>query len=106
MYFLLVSIEMEHAAVSDDESLHDFIVDDEHGHYIPEKASDPSAEKTATARGVSFGSAKAMRPLKTLHSRFQPGATSSDGQRRYLGRINMTISYCTNKDNQCLANQH
>lgn len=98
---------MEHAAVSDDESLHDFIVDDEHGHYIPEKTSDASAEKIATVRGVSFSSAKAMQPLKTLHPRFQPGATSSDGQRRYLGKINMIISYFRNTvHNQHLVNQY
>lgn len=89
---------MEHAAVSDNESLHDFIVDDEHGHYIPEKINGASAEKIANARGVSFSSAKAMQPLKTLHPRFQPGATSSDGQRRYLGKLYMIISYCMNPE--------
>lgn len=96
-----VDEEMEHAAVSDDESLHDFIVDDEHGHYIPEKTSDASAEKIATVRGVSFSSAKAIQPLKTLHPRFQPGATSSDGQRRYLAFNLLGLITSVQHENRC-----
>ncbi|KAF9142463.1 hypothetical protein BG015_000851 [Linnemannia schmuckeri] len=93
--------EMEHAEVSDDESLHDFVVDDEHGHYIQERTSGASAEKNATARGVSFSSAKAMQPVKVLHPRFQPGATSSDGQRRYLAFNLLGLITSVQHENRC-----
>lgn len=85
--FYFVSTEIGAGVVSDNESLHDFIVDDENDDYLKGKTSGASAEKNAAARGVTFSSAKAMQPVKALHPRFQSGSTSANGQRRYLGKI-------------------
>ncbi|KAF9934592.1 hypothetical protein FBU30_001356 [Linnemannia zychae] len=73
--------DMARDVVSDNESLHDFIVDDENGDYLKEKSS---TGKSGATRGITFGSVKAMQPIKTLHPRFQSGSTSAIGQRRYL----------------------
>jgi hypothetical protein len=90
--------------VSDNESLHDFIVDDENDGYLKEKPSGASADKKAAARGVTFSSAKAMQPVKTLHPRFQSGSTSADGQRRYLGKQKRDNSIPSFRDIKDLAN--
>ncbi|KAF9129281.1 hypothetical protein BGW39_004292 [Mortierella sp. 14UC] len=80
--------EMALEEVSDNESLSNFVVDDENNDYTKESTSDAPTEKRATAHGVTFSSAAngryAMQPAKTLHPRFQPGSTTPVAQKRYL----------------------
>ncbi|KAF9198016.1 hypothetical protein BGZ49_001301 [Haplosporangium sp. Z 27] len=65
--------EMAQEYLSDNESLNDFIVEEENDGYIPKKA-------------VVNGVKPALKTVsaKELHPRFQPGATSARDERRYL----------------------
>ncbi|KAF9095388.1 hypothetical protein BGX29_009064 [Mortierella sp. GBA35] len=84
--------EMGAVEVSDNESLNDFVVDDENGDY----SNTTATPQGASSRGVTFSTtpkdlfakttqpAKAMQPVKTLHPRFQPGSTSLIDQKCYL----------------------
>ncbi len=63
--------------LSDNESLNDFIVDDDNGGYLAKK---PVVNGSGSKSGV------AMQLAKELHPRFQSGATSSRDERRYLGK--------------------
>ncbi|ORZ26584.1 WD40-repeat-containing domain protein [Lobosporangium transversale] len=60
--------------LSDNESLRDFIVDDENDPYLQKKAS----------TGAQKSGALGMRVAKALHPRFQPGSTAERDKRRYL----------------------
>ncbi|KAG0380187.1 hypothetical protein BGX24_009701 [Mortierella sp. AD032] len=80
--------EMAPGEATDNESLSNFVVDDENNDYSNGTTNEVSTERRATTHGVTFSSASigrhAMQPLKTLHPRFQSGSTSPAGQRRYL----------------------
>lgn len=62
--------------LSDNESLNDFIVEDEtNGVYLEKRPA-----------GVPVGT-KRMQAVKTLHPSFQSGSTSLKDERRYLGML-------------------
>ncbi|KAF9990738.1 hypothetical protein BGZ75_000124 [Mortierella antarctica] len=67
--------EMAQEYLSDNESLNDFIVDDDNGGYLAKKLA---------VNGLGSKSGLAMQLAKEMHPRFQSGATSSRDERRYL----------------------
>ncbi|KAF9942582.1 hypothetical protein BGZ67_000806 [Mortierella alpina] len=67
--------EMAQEYLSDNESLNDFIVDDDNGGYLAKKPA---------VNGLGSKSGLAMQLAKEMHPRFQSGATSSRDERRYL----------------------
>ncbi|KAF9576938.1 hypothetical protein EC968_000063 [Mortierella alpina] len=67
--------EMAQEYLSDNESLNDFIVDDDNGGYLAKKPA---------VNGLASRSGLAMQPAKEMHPQFQSGATSPRDERRYL----------------------
>ncbi|KAG0210615.1 hypothetical protein BGX28_009140 [Mortierella sp. GBA30] len=67
--------DMAQEFLSDNESLNDFIVDDDNGGYLGKKPA---------SNGALSKSALVMQPAKELHPRFQSGSTSNNEERRYL----------------------
>ncbi|KAG0281700.1 hypothetical protein BGZ95_000040 [Linnemannia exigua] len=97
--------EMAPGEVTDNESLSNFVVDDENNDYINGTTNEVSAEKRATTHGVTFNSASngrhAMQPVKILHPRFQSGSTSPVGQRRYLAFNLLGLITSVEHDGHC-----
>lgn len=62
--------------MSEDESLHEFVVDDDNGGYLP-----------PTRPAESRGEPGKMQPAKVLHPCFQSGSTRLRDSRRYLGKV-------------------
>ncbi|KAG0029871.1 hypothetical protein BGZ82_007694 [Podila clonocystis] len=60
--------------MSEDESLHEFVVDDDNGGYLP-------PTRPVESRGATVGK---MQPAKVLHPCFQSGSTRMHDSRRYL----------------------
>ncbi|KAF9315034.1 hypothetical protein BG003_003535 [Podila horticola] len=60
--------------MSEDESLHEFVVDDDNGGYLP-------PTRPVESRGAAVGK---MQPAKVLHPCFQSGSTRMRDSRRYL----------------------
>ncbi|KAI1316668.1 hypothetical protein EDD11_009624 [Mortierella claussenii] len=64
--------------LSDNESLNDFIVDDDNGGYLEKKPAQTVRKNGATSLP--------MQVAKELHPRFQSGSSSQRDNRRYLGK--------------------
>lgn len=62
--------------MSEDESLHEFVVDDDNGGYLP-----------PTRPVEPLGAPGKMQPAKVLHPCFQSGSTRMRDSRRYLGKV-------------------
>lgn len=67
--------------MSEDESLHEFVVDDDNGGYLP-------PTRPVESRGAAVGK---MQPAKVLHPCFQSGSTRMRDSRRYLGKFAMVL---------------
>ncbi|KAF9374209.1 hypothetical protein CPC16_001431 [Podila verticillata] len=65
--------EIDQEYMSEDESLHEFVVDDDNGGYLP-----------PTRPAESLGVPGKMQPAKVLHPSFQSGSTRMRDSRRYL----------------------
>ncbi|KFH70872.1 hypothetical protein MVEG_03719 [Podila verticillata NRRL 6337] len=66
-------LEIDQEYMSEDESLHEFVVDDDNGGYLP-----------PTRPAESLGVPGKMQPAKVLHPSFQSGSTRMRDSRRYL----------------------